>query len=129
VNEYEIGTSSGAMTNLRDLPVSFAGHEPVGRMAEWSEAYFKGDGLKAGDGFPVAIWKFPMLTQEMVNQLREFCPSPAASANVYIRTDKPDGTWASFSAVMDWPDDQMDRRQWGGRYWDIEFTFRMLEAL
>jgi hypothetical protein len=124
--EYEIGTAPGSMTNLRDLPVPLYEPEPGSGVSEWSRTYFRGDGLRAGDGFPTNVWRFTMLTQEMVNQLRQFCPG--ISASVYLRTLNPDGTWATYSAVMDWDEKQMEKRRWGGRYWGVEIVFRKLVA-
>jgi hypothetical protein len=124
VNEWEIGLSAEAMTNLSDLPIAVYEPEPGSGVSEWSRLYYRGDGRKVGDGFPTNAWRFTMLTQEMVNQLRQFCPD--ASAGVYIRTLKPDGTWVTYSALMDWDEKQMEKRRWGGRYWGIEITFRKL---
>jgi hypothetical protein len=127
VNEWEIGTTADNLTNLSDLPVPVYEPAPGSGVTEWSRTYFRGDGLKVGDGFPLNVWRFDMLTQEMINQLREFCPN--ASASVYVRTLKPDGTWGTYSAVMDWDEEQMNKRRWGGRYWGVEIVFRMLEEV
>ena len=126
---YALGTSNPP-TNVEIVTATAeypAGRSPRGRFYEASVLIDQLDGHVAGHGAAVAVWVFDALTQAMVNQLRAICPG--RSANVYLATRKPDGTFATYSAIMVWPVEQMDRRNFNGRYLGLEFTFRNLEAV
>lgn len=121
VYSYEIGTTS-TTTNLESLTTPV--YPPRSVFVEYTREYDKADGQVGGDGYPMAIWHFDLLTQAQVTQLRAFCPGK--SANVYIKTRRPDGTFAKYSAVMIWPSDLMRKRVAGGKYLDVEIQFRRL---
>ncbi len=74
-----------------------------------------GDGTRRGIGFPVATWHWQHLTDVQRETLRALCPSPAISANVYIRTLTNESTagvrtYGNFSAVMFWPPTSEDKQ-------------------
>jgi hypothetical protein len=127
---YEIGTTE-TTTNIETVLISAgfpAGLAPKGRFIEYTVPVDKIDGHRAGHGAPMAIWEFDILTQAMVNTLRStYCPG--YSANVYINTRKNDGSYAKYSAIMIWPQDQMEKRNFNGRYLGLQFEFRQLEAV
>lgn len=122
---YAIG-SSNPPTNVEELPTPV--NPPRGRFSEHSVLLDRSNGRVSGHGFPSAIWHFDILTQDMIDQLRLFCPG--ASATVYLTTRKNDGTFDTYRAIMIWPTQtQLDARAAGGRYLGLEFTFRRLEAV
>ena len=120
---YEIGSSSST-TNVESLTTPV--NPPRGLYVEYTREYDKSDGQVGGDGYPAALWRFDVLTQAMVTQLRTFCSGKSATA--YIKTRKPDGTFVKYSCVMIWPSKQMEKRRVGGKYLDLEFEFRRLVA-
>jgi hypothetical protein len=120
---YEIGTTSST-TNLESLTVPV--NPPRSEFIEWTREYDKADGQMGGDGYPMAVWHFDVLTQAMVTQLRTFCSGKSAA--VYIKTRKNDGTFVKYAAVMVWPSDQMRKRVFRARYLDLSITFRRLVA-
>jgi hypothetical protein len=120
---FEIGSTS-TTTNLEALTTPV--NPPICNFTEWTRIYDKLDASVGADGYPACTWHFPLLTQAMVTQLRTFCSGK--SANVYIKTRRSDGTFVKYSAVMIWPDNQLQRRVQMGRYLDLEIQFRKLVA-
>jgi len=127
---YALGTSNPP-TNLETLLASSGyprGTVPRGRFYEAATFLDQADGQVSGQGSPYFIWPFDVLTQAMVNTLRTICPG--YSATVYATTRKTDGTFVTYQAVMVWPaQDQMDKRQMGGKYVGLEFTFRRAQVV
>ena len=121
---YEIGTTA-TTTNLESLATAI--NPPRGTFVEWSREYDRSDGAVNGDGYPSAIWRFDVLDQDMVDTLRAYCTSK--SAVVYIKTRKNDGTFIKYSAIMIWPGDQLSKRQFNGKYLNLEIPFRKLVAV
>ena len=97
---------------------------PRSRFYEAGQMVDKLNGHIAGLGFPSTVWTFDVLTQTMVNALRAICPG--YSSDVYLTTRKPDGTFGNYAGVMVWPQQQMDKRNFNGRYLGLEFQFRQL---
>ena len=125
--EFGLSTSATEMTFLDKMNPSIPC--PDSALEEWTTIYVNSDGSYTGDGFPREIWTWDILTQEEVNKLRTFVGSAfgAASANVYLRTKLPDGTFDTFTAVMQWPRDIHTRRDMLGRYRRVSITFSGLE--
>jgi len=120
---YEIGTTSST-TNVESLTVPV--NPPRGEYVPWSRTYDRGDALVGADGYPVARWKFDVLTQAQLGQLRTSSGVSGKSGACYIVTRTDAGTFSKFSCVLVWPDDQMARRAFNGRYLDLVFEFRKL---
>lgn len=99
MSEYEIGTTLGGMTALETLatPVEL----PNPEYYPYSRIVTLGDGSARGLGMPKAIWTFPLMEVAQITMLRTFCAG--ASATVFIRTKKNDGSYASFEGEMVWP--------------------------
>ena len=101
--------------------------EPV----PWPQASYKpyaevedlGDLTKLGVGWPSAEWRFPLLTLDQRNQLREYCET--ASARVYVRTIDDGGTYNDYLAVMVWPAEESLIQ--GGLVFDLVIRFEALE--
>ncbi len=127
---YALATSNPP-TNIETLLAGSGyprGTVPRGRFYEAAAFLDQADGHVAGQGAPYIIWGFDVLTQAMVNTLRTICPG--YSASVYLTTRKPDGTFATYQAVMVWPaQEQMDKRQMGGKYVGLQFIFRQAQAV
>lgn len=126
VYDYEIGTTSST-TNLEELATLV--NPPRGTFQEWSRLYTRGDGRSVGHGYPRVEWHFDTLTQDMIDQLRSFCTAGNKSAAIYIKTRRYDGTFAKFSAVMHWPEDQLGRREMVDYYRNVTIEFTKLVAV
>ena len=122
-HEFEIGTTSETMTNLGNLTTPVTA--PRSAYLPYSKIVRLADGSARGLGFPQAQWTFPLITLEERDQLKTFCTG--ASAAVYIRTKLNDDTYADFSAVMHWPEEE--ERWLAGVKQSLTIRFTMLEAL
>lgn len=128
VYDYAIG-SSNPPTNLESLTTPI--NPPRSRYQEAAQFIDKADGGQRGQGFPTLEWVFDTLTQDMIDQLRAFCPTQ--SADVFLTTRILDGSFDTFSAVMLWPYEQLQQRVGAndssdGIYQNITFRFRRLQA-
>jgi hypothetical protein len=125
LSDFQIGITS-SMTNIESLatplPVPRAPFRPYARVTTTAS------GLTVGKGFASCQWVFSMLTAAQRTQLRTFCAG--ASAAVYIRTmtNEADG-YASYQAIMHWPEDE--RRDPSKRHDRLELavTFTHLVAV
>jgi len=132
LTQYALGSSLGNQANL-DTMVGM--HLPRGTFRLYPVTYTGGDSRTVGDGQPIATWHFDVLTQTELNALRAFLLSGSTyllSAPVYITTRMDDGMFATFSAIMHWPDDIDAKRlsaSAGGVYQDVEITFTALEQV
>ena len=129
--DYEIGSTSST-TKLTALATPV--NPPRGEFNEWSELYWRADGIQTGHGYPRARWVFDWLTQAMITQLRTFCAAGSKSAVAYIVTRRYDGTFVKYSSVMHWPEDQLTSRAGGAHgdrafYENISIEFTKLEAV
>lgn len=122
-HEFEIGTSEGTMTNLSALATPVTA--PRSGYLPYAKTVRLGDGSARGLGAPIAQWDFPLITLEERDMLKTFCPG--ASAAVCIRTKLNDDTYADFSAVMHWPEEE--ERWLAGVKQSLSIRFTMLEAL
>ena len=127
--EYGLSTSANEMTFLERMNPSVPC--PTSAIEEWSTIYVNSEGTFVGDGFPSETWTWDILTQEQVNKLKSFIGSAfgAASASIYLRTKLPDGTFATFTAIMQWPRDINTRRDMLGRYRNVSIAFSGLELV
>ncbi len=117
--EHKIGSTLETPTLLPELttPVTY----PFSASAPSVGSVTLGDGTERAIGSPIAQWHWGFLTSAQRDMLKTFCPGK--SAEVYIRTFKPDGTYANYSCIMVWPQNEM--RQ-AGRVIDINIDFRQL---
>ena len=110
-------------------------HLPRGTFRLFPVTYTGFDGRTVGDGRPVAIWRFDVLAQSELNALRAYLVSGSTylmSAPVYIKTRMDDGNFATFAAIMHWPDDIDSKRipaSAGGVYQDVEIVFTALQQV
>lgn len=122
--EYAIGTSAANLQNLEDDLGIMPPHPAP--FQEWALEYEAGDGRVHGDGWPSVTWHFDYLTAVHIAALRTYCPGK--SANVYIRTLKPDHTtYGTYSVIMIWPS-RLDYRMGRGTS-DVEMQFTHLEEV
>jgi len=106
----------GSLTEALDAPRSF--YRPYARTIGLLS------GTAVGQGWPVAVWEFTVMTPEQRNQLKAFCTG--AAATVFVRTKLNDDTYADFSGVMIWPEEE--ERRWGLKF-GLKVEIRRLVAL
>lgn len=83
-------------------------------------------GKQHGRGFAIIVWHWNVVTDVQREALRAFCPSPALSAPVYIRTpvnETSSGakTWGNFQPEMYWPFGDEDKQ--GGKMLGLTIEF------
>lgn len=122
VYSYEIGSTS-TTTNLESLSPAIP--PPHSVFVEHTREYDKADGQVGGDGYPMTIWTFDLLTTAQLAKLRTYCSGKSAS--VYIKTRAASESFVKYSAVMVWPSDLMKKRV-AGKYLDVSIEFRRLVA-
>jgi hypothetical protein len=118
---FEIGLTQGGMTNLEALATKVT--PPAWTYQVYSEEVELGDGSMLGSGWPTAEWHWGFIKKAEKEMLRTFCPGK--SAEVYIKTYKPDRTSAVFKAIMVWPQAEDDYAE---RTLSFVITFRRLEV-
>lgn len=98
---YEDGVVG--LTSLDELTTAVT-PDPQFSYFPYAEYVKLGDCSLRGVGPSAAEWLFPFLLLAQRDQLAAFCT--AASAQVYIRTPKGDGTFANFLAIMSLPEEE-----------------------
>jgi hypothetical protein len=125
ISSYAIGTTVGGLTNLETL--AGFGRPPRGYLTLYPVKYVGGSSQDVGDGLPTCKWVFRSLSQAQVNALRAYVSSGSTyllSAPVYITTRLDDGSFATFSAFMNWPQDMESKRtEASGLYENLEIIF------
>jgi hypothetical protein len=99
--DYKIGythTGAGFVTlaslgiiDPQPIPVQYAEHVPTL------------DANQRGVGWLQCEWRWAYLLAADVTALRAYCPEPAVSSAVYIKTVKSGGGTAVYSAILWWP--------------------------
>lgn len=107
--EYELGTTIDDITDLMALGLAAY---PRGSYRPFSDAIRDANGVLHGVGFPVAEWHWDIMKPGESDILAEFLDG-ALSAPVFIRTRlnrlaTNEYTWATYSAVMNWPSGDED---------------------
>lgn len=102
------------------------------RPEPFSVEFDRGDGSKAGHGFPTVVWKWRVLTPREMKLLLGLLTVSSVrrkSRLVYLRTPNPDFTdFEYYTAWMHRPTGLSDKKDTNGMYFDVEFMFTMLEA-
>jgi hypothetical protein len=127
IYSYEIGDTYENMVNIEDLGLP----PPSGsEFEDYSVENIAGNGLVYGDGYPTAQWPFDILSQAAFNALCNYVNNQyttGASAQVYIKTKKRDGTYATYTAIIHQPKGK--RPPVSGGYWrDVTVEFTHLEV-
>ena len=121
-SEFKIGSTLVGMAYLGSLTTPVPA--PLVEQSNWDESIeLESGGVRAGGSTPLN-WRFGVLTQAQRDQLKSFCPG--ASATVYIRTKRNDGTYASYQTTMYWP---RDEKRDSGHYLDMVIKFDFLVAV
>lgn len=118
---YYLGTTLGGITALDGLGLS----DPYGLFVTYKSVKPRASGKSVGVGFPGAAWSWGFITVEERDILRTFCPYPAVSADVFIITKTREhlNTFATFSAIMHWPQEEDPANTFTYRInWIIEFS-------
>lgn len=105
-SDFKIGAYAGGVGGMLYVEdITDTGMEGgVHPLVEWKNgaaAVVTGLGTKKWLGLPTHVWRCGVLTAAQRASLRAYCPT--GSAQVYIRSLKPDSTYANFLAVMTWP--------------------------
>lgn len=117
--EYSLGEDVGSLVLLSDFdpPILAPFTDPAPAVGSIT----LGDGTERYIGLPVVVWHWGFITAAMRDALKAFCPEK--SAEVAIRTLKPDGNYADYTCIMIWP--QRENRQ-AGRILDFNLEFRQM---
>jgi len=125
IGRFEIGTSAVTMINVEEADLQLAPPNVV--FIPYPTVYTSGDGRQVGDGFPQVEWVFPFMTEAQYTTFKvAYCPN-GQSAAVYIRTLNDEGSYNSYSAIIQWPQNVRALYTSGG-YVNVTFTFTHLEA-
>jgi hypothetical protein len=124
LTNFEIGTSMAAMVNVESL-ASAKMPPPRAPFSPYSGYITLADGSERGIGFPKCEWNFGVLTQAQRDALRTYCAG--ASAGVYIRTKiNENDAFKYYQAIMVWPREYAENRDFLGTRVDFVIQFRML---
>jgi hypothetical protein len=118
----KIGTSLAGMAYLSTFFNDSRDREPRVEPMQYGTFYDAGDGSHPGVGWLTQKWVFGRLTEHYWAHLVAFKNLP-----VWITTRKNDGTYANYTAVAIFPDEEPEH--WAGRVLDAEITFRAMVAL
>ncbi len=97
--DYRIGTTKAGIVTLASLNIVDPQPIPV----QFAEVIPTGDGGQRGVGFLQCEWRWAHLSSADIAALRVFCPEPAMSAAVWIKTVKSGGGMDVYSATLWWP--------------------------
>ena len=130
---YEIGTAVATLVRVQTLGSATLSEnqrvEPRGRgIRPYSVYTTVVNGLSYGDGFPYTQWEFDIIHNTQLEALLNYLSS-AQSATVYIRTRKPDGTYAPYKAIMHRPkqEDAQMTPAYNNFWTDVTIQFTRLE--
>jgi hypothetical protein len=87
-----------------------------------------GNGLKQGQGFPIAIWRFNQLSNANRQVLKTLCPGLSAEVYIQTKTNELDGSdleWKVFKCIMNWTPEDEDKQ--ANRTLAVVLTFTHLE--
>ena len=107
------------MRNLTALNVS----HPKGYFRPFVEQRRLGNGQLRNLGRPVATWTWGLVARAQRDVLRTYCTGPSASVYIRTSTNESGDTFATYSAIVDWPDES-DRQS--GRRLNFVLTFGSL---
>lgn len=101
--DYKIGTSVGNLVELGTLGLP----EPRNTFEENSVVVAAANSRRYGHGWALSNWDWGFVTLAARNALRSgYCTGK--SADVVVATKKGDGTFANFTAVIIWPDKELN---------------------
>jgi hypothetical protein len=121
--EYKIGSSLGGMATLASLGIDLPQPLPV----HHAEQVALGDGTLRGVGWLQCEWRFDWILDLDLITLRTFCPEPALSATVWIKTLKANAQMEVYTGKMWWP--AVEPPLQGDYYEDFVITFVDLEKV
>ena len=122
--DLAIGADTGSLAAL----TSYADHEIDVEFLRWPVEYVGANGKRVGDGLPVAIWRFPFLSEARLNSLRALWTVAAVyvlSNEMAITTRMDDGKFDTFNCMGHWPSNVDAARIIGG-FSGLEFRFTQL---
>jgi hypothetical protein len=120
--DYQFGETEGGMQLLKDLNIRAA---PQSGYRPYSVVVRLGNGLQQGNGFPIVTWHWAFVSIAERDVFADVLDG-ALSAAAYIRTRLPDGTWATFSCIMNAPTGEENLSNGTIINFDLTFTHCVL---
>lgn len=112
IYSYQIGTTTTTMTNIEDLFGLTL--PPKSSFTPASQYLTLGNGQVRAGGWATAEWHWNATSDDFLprtqrDQLRTYCPAPAASTTVFIRTRCNESTdsYKTYQAIMVWPQEEV----------------------
>lgn len=133
--DFKLGAYAGGtagmlyVENITDEGGVEGGKYPlVDNWRNWQDMVVLGNGTRRPVGLPSCLWRFKALTKTQRTALKAYMPT--GSDSVYIRTLKPDSTYATYNAVLTWvseerPEGALDALI--AQDVDIEVTFMVVQ--
>jgi hypothetical protein len=97
--DYKIGATVGTLATLASLNIDQPQPDPV----HYADQAPLGDGNLRGVGWLECQWRFDWIRQDSLRTLLNYCPEPAQSAAVAIKTLKTGGGMGVYTGKMWWP--------------------------
>ncbi|MDQ3004338.1 MAG: hypothetical protein M3R47_03000 [Chloroflexota bacterium] len=120
--EYKFGQTEAGMALLPSLGIRGA---PESGYRPFAATITLGDATLKGQGYPVITWHWAFLT---VAERAVFVTplAGALSGTAFIRTRKPDNTWANYQCIQNLPTGEENLSVGKIIGFDIEFTHCIL---
>lgn len=122
--DLAIGADMGSLAAL----TTYTDWEIDVQFVRWPVTYVGANGRHVGDGLPMAIWRFPFLTETQLNTLRTLWivdGNYVLSNEMAMTTRLDDGTYDTFDCMGHWPPNVDASRTIGG-FAGLEFRFTEL---
>lgn len=119
--EYKIGLNHAGLAYFSAIAVPMP--DPRGEAMDYAQPTDLGDGTKRGLGWLQQTWHWGFLTEAQRNHLHD----TYTGKTVNVLTRKNDGTFAEYTALFTWPENEPEH--YANRVIDITITLRKLTAV
>lgn len=114
---YRIGATEVGLTLLSTLNIVAPKHT----YKPYARTTILGNGRKKGLGYPEATWHWDYVTKDQRDAIRAYVDN--LSKEVFITTRVEDDSYADFSAIMNWVEEE---EKDAGRRFDLNIVFTHL---
>lgn len=114
--EFKIGVDVAGLATLDSLGIRI----PMDEFVQYAEQRDLSGGNVIGLGLPQCTWHWGVISQAEYEVLRAYCPSPAQSASIAIRTRNEENDWANYLGIMKLP---LRKNFTAGRLLDFSILF------